>query len=126
MVIKVSDEINYFLELMDDVDNDLIDANAALQQADLETQDILHRLELYNDNAVKMTMLTKTLKEVRKERRIAKNAIDYYRPVADWKRDHKDLINQIKQLRNNVQKAEATGIVKHYTPRTDILKGEKW
>ena len=55
------------------IDKLKIDLEKQIAEKELERNDLLHELELGNLNAIEMTMVAKTLKEVLQERRKYKN-----------------------------------------------------
>ena len=81
------------------------------------TQDILHSLELndlkYNERAKLATRLA----EVRKQRRIYKDAVEELEPVSDFLEDNKKLLNNLGALVGNVRKQEKYHSNRQYYPR---------
>lgn len=76
-----------------------------LNQCDMETNDLLHRLELKGFNACEGYKLAKQLSEVRKKRREMKDVIEFLTDVDDFGSIYK-IEEKLKEMRN-----------KHYNPR---------
>lgn len=76
-----SESIAAFLQYLREVSAKYNLAVKDRQQAEEETQDILHRLELCEDNYHKTARLRELLREVRRKRREAKDMIDLTDPI---------------------------------------------
>ena len=100
-----------------------------LTNKELEQQDLLHKLELNNLNAVEITRVAVDLKKVRKERRIIKNDIERIKLIKNFtdKYNNKFIGNEIKVLIKELYKLQKRQENRKYEPR--ILKnleiGEK-
>ena len=97
-------------------------------EANAETQDILHSLELEEHNYHNTARLAVKLKEVRRMRREAKNLVATTTPVVEWIKNNRNVINSLEQLLGKVRKEERTIRDRFYTPRTEAVKnalGEK-
>lgn len=100
-----------------------------LTNKELEQQDLLHKLELNNINAVEITRVAVDLKKVRKERRIIKNDIERIKLIKNFtdKYNNKFIGNEIKVLIKELYKLQKRQENRKYEPR--ILKnleiGEK-
>lgn len=72
--MKNSEHISNFLEFLRNIQTDYNIAQETEKEADRETQDILHRLELGDDGYHDMAQMSKIIKSVRLKRRKAKDA----------------------------------------------------
>ena len=93
-----------------------------LTNKELEQQDLLHKLELNNLNAVEITKVAIELKRVRKERRIIKNDIERIRLIKNFtdKYNNKFIGNEINVLLKELKKLKKRQENRKYEPR--ILK----
>lgn len=82
--MKRSEYISAFLDFVREAQIEYDVARMKQSEADSETQDILHRLELHDDSYHDMARLSKTLKEARQDRRAAKDAISELDPICGW------------------------------------------
>ncbi len=97
-------------------------AEADEKEANAQTQDILHRLELYDDVYSETERLGELLRQVRRKRRKAKNAREALAPIADWAKDNEGLISRLNRTLGEVRKIEERQAIRAYVPRTDILE----
>lgn len=88
--------------------------------ADNETQDILHKLELGNNSYHETAGLAKLLRTVRQERREAKDNALMTAPVVDWVEENERVIKSLERLLGAVRKAEKSTEGRYYNPKTDI------
>lgn len=79
--MKKSEYISGFLDFMRESMMEYEIARTRQVDADNETQDLLHRLELHDDSYHDMARISKELKRVRQERRNAKDTISEIEPV---------------------------------------------
>lgn len=89
--------------------------------ADLETQDILHRLELSQDDYHKTAKLAKALRQIRQKRREAKQTIELLDPIVKWQNENKSTLKGIERLLGSIRIIDEKQSKRTYTPRTDIL-----
>lgn len=95
-------EMKNFFENIDDLKLSL---EEQIKETELARNDLLHELELANLNAIEMTRVAKTLKEVLKERRKYKDELDKVMTLKVFtdKYNHKlivgDIIIALKNLR---------------------------
>lgn len=106
---------------------DCIDANKrsaiAEMDADNQTQDILHNIEI-NDNFPDDYILQGlALKNIRKERREAKDIQKITYPIVQWVNQNQKTINELEKLLGAVRKAERSTQGRMYSNRTKILDG---
>lgn len=97
-----------------------------LHQADNETQDILHQLELHENSYHKIAALGKKLQAVRRRRRAAKDTMEVYQPIIVWanKPDNREMIREMERLLGEVRKIEKSKENRMYIPKTKILEDE--
>lgn len=117
-VSEVSKPIEDFLNFLRDCEQQYHIAEAEEQEANNQTQDILHSLELEPHNYHEYARLGKELVAVRKNRRTAKDAMDMIAPVLRWKSDNRTCINSMEQLLGIVRKAEKRIETRIYMPRS--------
>ena len=106
---------------------DCVDANKrsaiAEMDADNQTQDILHNIEI-NDNFPDDYILQGiALKNIRKERREAKDIQKITYPIVQWVNQNQKTINELEKLLGAVRKAERSTQGRMYSNRTKILDG---
>ena len=124
--VKYSEYINDFLSFIRTVEQE---HNIAIQQekdADYQTQDLLHNLELNDENNYHdYAKISKALKQIRKERRMAKNKVLRLYPILDWIEANPQTIKNLQKLLGEVRKTEkktsSEGL--YYVPKTDVLEG---
>ena len=79
--MKKSEYISCFLDFMRESTMEYEVARSRQSDADNETQDLLHRLELHDDTYHDMARISRELKRVRQERRKAKDTVAELEPV---------------------------------------------
>lgn len=104
-----------------------VDANKrsaiAEMDADNQTQDILHNIEI-NDNFPDDYILQGlALKNIRKECREAKDIQKITYPIVQWVNQNQKTINELEKLLGAVRKAERSTQGRMYSNRTKILDG---
>lgn len=80
----VTETISSFLKLMNDIEKQFNAAASEVQKYDLLEQDLLHKLELQQLNAVQLMQLIKNLKQCRTERRYYKDRIETLAPIREF------------------------------------------
>lgn len=96
------------------------------EDANDETQDILHSLELEEHDYHDTARLGKRLKEVRQARRAAKDIMAQARPVVEWVETNRKTISALEQLLGAVRKAEKNTENRIYTPKKKPpIKGQQ-
>ena len=116
--LEVSKPIEDFLNFLRDCEQQYHIAEAEEQEANNQTQDILHSLELEPHNYHEYARLGKELVTVRQNRRTAKDTMDMIAPVLRWKSDNRTCINSMEQLLGIVRKAEKRIENRIYMPRS--------
>lgn len=115
--LKVSEVISEFVKFLNNAHFSYTYMLEKMNEQEKVTQDILHSLELddlkYNERAKLATRLA----EVRKQRRIYKDAVEELEPVSDFLEDNKKLLNNLGALVGNVRKQEKYHSNRQYYPR---------
>lgn len=122
MVSKAIESYLYFLR---DTEQKFNMAAADEQEANDETQDILHSLELQEHDYHEFARLSKDLKAVRQKRRAAKDAMNEMTPVLAWIDDNRAVIKSMERLLGEVRKAEKLTESRIYTPRAKNITKDK-
>lgn len=114
---EVSKQINAFLLFLTDCSQQYHMAEAEEQEANDQTQDILHSLELQDHDYHSFARLSKELKGIRQSRRRAKDIMGTTAPVLDWMEKNRACIKSLEQLLGIVRKAEKRTENRIYTPK---------
>lgn len=113
-----SKRIEEFLAFLREAEQEYRIAEADEQEANAETQDLLHSLELEEHTYNEYAKLSKEMKEIRKKRRYAKNKMAECLPILEWVEQNRVVMKSIERLLGDVRKAEKyTSGPKVYTPR---------
>lgn len=91
------------------------------RQANDETQDILHSLELDKHTYNEQAKLARKLVDVRQRRRIAKETQEATAPIVVWSEANKPVIKALERVLGDVRKAEKRQEHRMYAPRTGVL-----
>ncbi len=118
----MSENIEMFLKFLREAEQYLHIAEANEQEANGETQDILHALELGELNYHQRAKLADKLKEVRKKRRAAMDLLEEVTPIVEWKETYKDIVKSLERLLGEVRKIEKNRQTRIYTTRTKVLE----
>ena len=96
---------------------------SGVHEHDLITQDLLHKLELEQNNAVQLVQLAKQLKECRQTRRLMKDEIDRIQPLMDFMQDdqNKKAIHQLSAALGRMRTVADIQSKRVYHPR--VLTG---
>lgn len=97
-------------------------AEADRAEAEAATQDLLHALELGNDKAPGRARLGLKIREVRRQRRTAKDIAEQTRPVVDWVEQNRTVIKGLERLLGDVRKQERRSEGRSYAPRAHVLE----
>lgn len=119
---KYSLGIENFLQFLRDTKEVYDISKLKENDADNETQDILHKLELGNNSYHETAGLAKLLRTVRQERRKAKDNALMTVPIVDWVEENERVIKSLERLLGAVRKAEKSTEGRYYTPKTDIIE----
>lgn len=116
---ETSKRIEEFLSYLREAQQTHTIAEMDLKEANDARQDILHALELENQSYHESAKLAKTLKEVRQQRRAAKDKIIQTVLVVEWIAENPQTIKALERLLGDVRKAEKSLEHRVYVPRTD-------
>ncbi len=119
--MNYSDEIADFLNFIRDVLQDYSTAKIKEEESNNKTQDLLHRLELYNDNYQNITEISIKLQKIRQERREAKDIRIKTEPIVNWISDNDKILKNLERLLGDVRKIEKAIENRYYAPKTDII-----
>ena len=120
---KYSEEIEHFLGFLEQCKADLKEAEKQEVLADKQTQDILHCLEFQELSLHDYIALSIEQKNIRQNRRKAKDARETLTQFVDFVSANKRFIDQLTQMLGKVRKAEKNvEKERHYVDRTDILE----
>lgn len=117
-----SEHINSFLIYIRECKTRLHIVLADELEANDQTQDILHRLELQSDSYHTTAQLGKTLRQVRQNRRIAKDIRERLAVIDEWAARNAEAIKSLERLLGDLRKIERNQNNRLYVPRTDILE----
>lgn len=119
---QISLGIESFLDYLRETEQELHIAEQTEQAANDATQDILHRLELCELENVDAERLAYKLRDVRRQRREAKDRIDQTAPVAAWLEERRTVVKELERLLGEVRKQERRANDRIYTPKTKVLE----
>lgn len=120
-VLILSEGIKGFLDYLRDVETTYAAFTTAEVEANSETQDLLHFLELTDQDEATKIALCNRLKEVRNERRRAKDYVTQAGPIVSWIEANRQTMKSLEQLLGAVRKEERRGENRIFAPRTTIL-----
>lgn len=86
------------------------------------TQDLLHSLELEEHRYHDCARLSSALRDVRRQRRAAKDAVQRLHPLVEWMDRNNRTIKEMERLLGDIRKAEASTENRHYNHKTDIVQ----
>lgn len=109
--------IKAFAEILNDIDNVWSELHEKLKQYELESNDLLHEIELTNFNACEGYILAKKLKEVRQRRREVKNKQEILQYVKDFAANNKNLIITLYKLAKSMEEKLDIQQNRVYVPR---------
>ena len=118
---KISDFLSFLREC--EVQNRIADLTVA--DMDSQTQDILHNIELNENNQYDYICQGFTLRDVRQKRRMAKDTREVTTPICDWIADNPKVIKELERLLGEVRKVEKRSQNRSYINRTEIMKKVK-
>lgn len=91
------------------------------KEANDSTQDILHSVELDENEDWDLLRLIKVLRTIRNNRREAKNRIAQLQPIVDWIDQNKQVINQLDKILGMMRKEEKRVFTRLYARRSTVL-----
>lgn len=120
--MNYSEQIEKFLNFLREARQKYDIAAAEETEANNATQDLLHSLELDDNKYHDSARIALALKQIRKERREAKDKGVKLQPIIDWSAENIRVIQELEQLLGAVRKAERNSVGRRYIPKTDVLK----
>lgn len=120
--MKYSERLENFLDFLREAQQEYNIAVSSEQEANDATQDILHTLELEENKYHDCARLAVALREVRQERRAAKDKKQQLQPIIDWIVQNGKTIKTLEQLLGAVRKAEKSLEGRFYKPKTDVVE----
>ena len=111
-----------FLNFLRDIQTTYSVASQMEIDADNQTQDILHRLELNRDSAADMERMAQALQEIRKTRREAKDSKAKAEPVMRWIKENGRMRASLENMLGELRKVEKRILNRSYTAKTNILE----
>ena len=116
---KVREIYDFFIECQ----NRHIECMHEIDLMNLETQDILHTMELCSCTVQEKNKLFKSLCEIRRKRRIYKNEESILKSVIEWiDLNQKNVIGLLDLIKKLEQIESFVNGDRHYRNRTDIVK----
>lgn len=120
--MKNSDHIKAFLDWLREVRREYNIAVEDEREANDQTQDILHSLEFDENGYHQSARLSRALRNIRRNRRMAKVVQEKLRPVLEWEEDNPETVKSLEKLLGAVRKAEKCVEGRRYTRRTDAVQ----
>lgn len=117
-----SGEIEGFLNFLKKSEADYNIAVSSEKETDLQTQDLLHTIELRETGYHDMAKMAKLIKEVRQKRRDAKDTRIKCQYIIDWIEENGKVIKSLERLLGEVRKIERNLENRSYFPKTDIVE----
>lgn len=121
---KNSEYIDEFIKFLKRIWKENASAQTRERDADSKTQDILHRIELHDDDEQTELRLVGAVKAARRDRRDAKDRQTATDPIITWMATapYQDIVKSLQQLSRDVKEAERSTEDRHYIEKTNIIK----
>ena len=110
-----------FLALLDSAQKRYAAAMVEEQDANDETQDILHALEFRRHDPRKTARLIRTLGDIRRKRRRAKNDMEIADLIVKFQNSNAGTVKALQRLQGDVQTAQRDQATRPYYFRTEIM-----
>lgn len=113
----------------ENIDTDLKNTEIAIQNKELERDDLLHEIELGKLNAIELSVVSGRLRKTLQERRTLKNEREFIYTLKGFADKYitKGIIGDTNQLLLNIENLNKARDVRKYTPRIlKDLKIGKW
>ena len=111
-----------FLALLDSAQKRYAAAMVEEQEANAETQDILHALEFQRHALRKTARLMRTLGDIRRKRRLAKNDMEIADLIVKFQNGNAGAVKALQRLQGDVQTTIKNQARRDYRFRTEIMK----
>lgn len=121
-VPTISQGIEAFLNYLRDTEQQLKMAEQTEKEANDATQDILHWFELYDFRGLEAVKMAHKLREIRHQRREAKDLEYVTSPLIEWINGHQSIVKGLERVLGEVRKRERKTENRTYTPKTSILE----
>jgi Mg2+ and Co2+ transporter CorA len=108
-----------FAEAIGNAEKESVIIENAIQDADMQQQDLLHRLEFDTFNASEGYQLAKKLQEVRRLRRELKNDQELLKPLRDFADKQRMLRDAVLQTVLRIQGVQQTQQARVYSLRNE-------
>ena len=118
--MNASKELEQFLDFVNNAESLMDQAIAGQQEAEAETQDILHALE--NHSYHEAASLARKLAKVRQTRRQEKDIVAQLAPVVEWLKENDVAVRRLQRVLGELRKVERNTQNRFYTPRTNVLE----
>lgn len=111
--------LSAFVKLMANVKPEYSAHQELIHTQDQLTQDLLHKLELENLDAVETMKLAKALRECRKVRRYHKDIVEELQPIIDYLSEpsRQKEVKQIERVLGEVRRKQTNHQNRRYVPR---------
>ena len=119
---QASTHISDFLKFLLEAETIYTIAYVTQEEADNETQDILHAMELDSLSYHERARLSSALSAVRKKRRTAKDTAEIMKPVLEWKEKNRAALKSLETILGTVRTLEKDKDNRFYVKRTDIVQ----
>ena len=110
-----------FLALLDSAQKRYAAAIAEEQDANAETQDILHAVEFQRHDPRKTARLMRTLGDIRRKRRQAKNDMEIADLIVKFQNGNAGMVNALQRLQGDIQTTLKTQARRDYQFRTEVM-----
>ena len=118
---KNSEMVAAFLDFLREAMRCCRQAAEEERQANAQTQDILHQLELGDNDSCAAARMAGLLRQVRRKRREAKDAYALANLVDHWAAENKAAVKSLERLLGELRHMEEQQNDRAYFPSTDIL-----
>ena len=119
---QASTHISDFLKFLLEAETIYTIAYVTQEEADNETQDILHAIEMDSVSYHERARLSSALSAVCKKRRKSKDTEEIMKPVLDWEEKNRDAVKSLETVLGTVQTIEKEKENRFYVKRTDIVQ----
>ena len=111
-----------FLELLEYAQKRYAAAMVEEQDANAETQDILHALEFRWNDPRKTARLIRTLGDIRRKRRWAKDDMEIANLILSFRNNNAGMVKALQRLQGDVRTALQHQAQRSYQFRTDVME----
>jgi len=118
--LNADQRISDFVDFINNVKRRFQYNNERVSELDIETQDILHFIEMSGTTRGRADVY-KRLEKIRQERRQCKNENDMLKPVHDWIEKNTGSINALNGAKGSCRKVKDVVANRMYSVRTDVL-----